>query len=967
MLTKPPKKPYKYKNINIINFQTRDVHVVYIVYSLFLYVMTQTNLEDEPLLQRILDGLNTKQRQAVESPSNERLQIIAGPGTGKTKVLISRVAYLLIKERISPQRIIVTTFTKKAANEMIERLKELLGDSPIQVDKLLIGTFHSICFRIIKIYGKKIGISDYNIADERDSKQILEEVITKLTDEELKYIAEFPDRQVDAFKSNKEEDKYHGWDPKKVRRQISKLKSSGIGPDIYEQRNDCNQFLGFLYSRYQKHLKQNLLLDFDDCLTCCYHLITTYPVLNFVEHVLVDEFQDTNEIQLQLMYEFARGHPSNRQLQNNVTIVGDPDQSIYAFRDAQAVNFKKMKDHYKKVYPDNPINVITLEENYRSTTDILSFSEKIMRQQNDRLTKSLKSQMTSSFRPVYSSLKSPEQEARWIAYQIEHLMALPNSIFKYSDISILVRSAYQTRTIENEFVRKRIPYLMVKGIAFWNRKEVVAILDYMRVISADNDRIAYLRTINFPKRGIGEKTLALIENKLELESLNLGTYKLIDVTLRQIANGCSSVKISAKNQANLTKYLDFIKDMREILDNINKLEESQLPTTEERTAKLTKLFELIYVKSGLQKEFQNDPNHELNIMEVQTQLCEFKPKEEELPLFLGGKESDITEDRRNFLQKFIQSIGLYETDSVSEKEKERSINEKYPGRVDRGKVSISTIHGSKGLEWPIVFVPGLSEGILPAKFAMDTGGDDAINEERRCFYVATTRTKLLLYISSFIEQGDIGKWGRKPVDTISRFIGNLNYSSLMDNQQNILKDLQLLSRLYKIVDKPLPTSQQFNFTQFGRAYELRLNAYISGETEMNITEEVFKNLDDNTINSDVTGFSSARLQIDKKRPVKPITTTLQQPKRLKDNNQSSINSFFKAPTGSVHKSNLTTQITKGVSNAYKVPTLTKPISNRAPTISKVEITKTKNNKAPPYIPVRKVPSRILNRRRNINS
>lgn len=934
--------------------------------------MTQIQQDDELLLRKILDGLNTKQRQAVVSPSEERLQIIAGPGTGKTKVLISRVAYLLIKEKLSPQCIIVTTFTKKAANEMIERLDELLKETPIKVDKILIGTFHSLCYRIIKIYGKKIGISDYNIADERDSKQILEEMIMKLSAMELKYISELPDRQTDVFKSNKEDDKYHGWDPKKIKRQISKLKSSGIQPDAYEGRTDCNQFLGLLYTKYQKHLQANSLLDFDDCLTSCHQLITKYPVLNFVEHVLVDEFQDTNEIQLQLMYEFAKGHPTNPRLQNNVTIVGDPDQSIYAFRDAQAINFKKMKEHYRKIYKENPINVITLEENYRSTSDILNFSERIMRQQDDRLSKTLKSQIVSSFRPVYSNLKSPEQEARWISYQIEHLMALPNSIFKYKDISVLVRSAYQTRTIENEFVRKRIPYVMVRGTAFWNRKEVVAILDYLRVIACDNDRIAFLRTINFPKRGIGEKTLASIDAELELEAIKPDIYRRkVYCVLQNIANGNTSVKLTSKNQNSLAKYLEFIADMRNILEDVNRINDDERADSESiikgRNKLLIKLFELVYVKSGLQKEFQNDPNHELNIMEVQTQLCEFKPKDEELPLYLGGSDSDITEDKRNFLEKFIQSIGLYETDSTNEKEKEKEIALKNPGRIDKGKVALSTIHGSKGLEWPIVFVPGLSDGILPAKFAMDTGGDEAVNEERRCFYVATTRTKLLLYMSSYIEQGDIGKWGRKPIDTVSRFINNLQYTSIMDSKQCVFKDWKILSKLYQIVNKPVPSKQQFSLVQFNKAYELRLKAYINGESEMKITEESFKNCEEGSVCSDITGFSSAKMQMNNKRTNESTHLTPQIPKRIKEkSNQSNINSFFKS-TSNIQQPLSRPNVNSSLSKAYRIPIIEKTASNKAPTISKIEITKPKSNKAPPYIPVRKVPSYMLNKRRNVNN
>lgn len=222
-------------------------------------------------------------------------------------------------------------------------------------------------------------------------------------------------------------------------------------------------------------------------------------------------------------------------------------------------------------------------------------------------------------------------------------------------------------------------------------------------------------------------------------------------------------------------------------------------------------------------------------------------------------------------------------------------------------------------------------------------------------------------MSSYIEQGDIGKWGRKPIDSVSRFISNLNHTGMMESKQGAFKDWQMLSKLYNIVNKPLPTGQEFNLSQFNKAYELRSNTYINGESEMKISEESFKNCDEGSVCSDVTGFSSAKIQMATKRSNEISHHTTQVPKRVKEkSNQSNINSFFKS-TPSVHTSLSRMNVNSGLSKAYRVPIIEKSVSNKAPTISKIEITKPKSNKAPPYIPVRKVPSYMLNRRKNVNN
>lgn len=749
----------------------------------------------------IFSGLNDRQKQAVGAPRSGRLQIVAGPGTGKTTVLVSRVAYLLLVEKVRPERLMVTTFTKKAAAEMTARLQVKLAGSGIDPEKVLMGTFHSLCYRIIKRYGHKVGIGDYTIADERDSLQLIQEAVGAV---EGAY--DFLEDDTKTFKNNKD-----AYDCAKIKKTISSLKSRAMRPESYTARKSGhNRFISAVYAEYQTRLSAHRFLDFDDCLVECYLLIQKLPVLNFVEHVLVDEFQDTNEIQLQLMYAFARGHPSEESLQNNVTVVGDPDQSIYAFRDAQAVNFEKMRSRY----PD--CAVIALDQNYRSTLDILDFSESMMGQQPQRQKKRLISQIPALIPPVYRALSSGLEEAAWTAYEIQHLMALPG-LFKYSDIAILVRAAYQTRNIENELVRRHIPYQVVRGKAFWERKEVVSIVDYLRVVSNDFDRIAYLRTINYPKRGMGEKTIQDLDSLIRTSSL------LAFDTLLSVAQSRTTSLLTQKMKSALNGYLGGISKAKESLAS---LEVSTGSCIDSESA--AALFDLIYVESGLRAEFLKDENQQLNISEVKRQFCEYQEPQEELAVFIGGDESDAREDTKNILAKFVLSIGLYETDTEQKDEEEEKL----------GKVSISTIHAAKGLEWPVVFIPGLSEGLLPARFAMKTEDEESINEERRCFYVATTRAKHLLYMSSYI---DSFGWGAA-IEEESRFIAKLPNSMRPQDLQGAFKAWSSVQNLYKVRRIAPPKEDEFNLERFYKWYNMRRDAYLKGES-IDVKTQCFKSFE----------------------------------------------------------------------------------------------------------------------------
>ncbi|QEL62767.1 hypothetical protein CJJ09_004948 [Candidozyma auris] len=717
-------------------------------------------MRQRDVLARVFAGLNERQKQAVEAPASGVLQIVAGPGTGKTKVLVARVAYLLLSDDIKPEHIIVTTFTKKAANEMLQRLKELLKGTEIAVERLLIGTFHSICYRIIQKYGSRIGMANFTIADERDSQQLLSEALEGLS-----------------------EDEWHlqGFSPKSIRKAISALKSKGLRVDQYKKQRQSNRLLKIVYDAYQSRLTKNKLLDFDDCLLYCHQVLSNYPVLSHIEHTLVDEFQDTNEIQLQLMYLFAKGSLTDKNGQDNVTVVGDPDQSIYAFRNAQSANFDKMRQHYK----NHRLRVITLEENYRSTSGILGLSETLMLQQQGRTGRNLRSQSACGLQPVYDKFNSSEREAAWVALQIKQAMKLPG--FVHSDCAILVRSAYQTRALETELTRRMIPYYMVKGRAFWERKEVVAIMDYLRCVANENDRVALLRCVNFPKRGLGAKAIGDLEQSIDAQLAKDGNRSILGI-MRGIADGDVACSLGPKAKDALKGFLNIIGKCREMLpDDID-----GIPDLSEI---LDQMFMQLYNQSGLKKEFAENIDWELNIMEVKRE--EPQPTEIEVT---GAK----------FLQSFAASVRLFDNDP------EQNDEDTTP------KVAISTIHGAKGLEWPIVFVPGVSEGLLPASFAMTD--EDSVNEERRCFYVAVTRAKALLFLSSYVEEEGGNRW--KAVVKHSRFLkgvsDKLHRALHFDNAGTI-------EHLYQLLGKQLPESirdvlQEFQSKNDGKL-ESQFNEY----------------------------------------------------------------------------------------------------------------------------------------------
>ena len=666
----------------------------------------------------------------------------------------------MIEHNIRPEHIIVTTFTKKAANEMKERLSQMLEGTNIQLNKLVIGTFHSICMRILMQYGYVINLKGFKIAADRDWDEVMKSLIDPITDD----IADIRDLVSNGslnggkplqLELNKPSEK-SPYDIKKLRKQISKLKSKGIYPDDYSLQKDYNKELHIIFKLFQEKLESSGLLDFDDLLVKTSQLLSKRNCVSRIKHVLIDEFQDTNTIQLQLMVKFAMGVPGNC---NNITVVGDPDQSIYRFRDAVALNFELMR----KKYPG--CEIIKLNENYRSTSDVLDFSEAVMRQQNSRTSKNLSSQFSHTFPAVHQSFGSREEEAVNIAQEIKFLKLLPK-LFQYSDFAILIRAAYQSRALERALIEKKIPYRIVKGRAFWERKEVEQIVDFLRLVAYDDDKAAFLRTLKSCTSGIGPVTIKKIDAVIDEESKK--GFTAISA-LYKIARGDFKGVGSSKNKDQIQLFLEMVEKARNFVANDN-----YSPN------QLSLLFEFLKSQEPLASLIKEEERAQ-NIEEVKSQLVGFVPTEVE-PI---NSEDSAPLNEDTFLQSFLSSIQLY---SVDDKEEDN----------EDGVVCISTIHSAKGLEWPVVFIPGLTEGLLPASFAKkDENEEEAIDEERRIFYVSTTRAKQLLYVTNSLE---CNSWSIEAPEP-SRFLTN-PVRRLMEDKQLAFKNVENIMKLYDIQGVP---------------------------------------------------------------------------------------------------------------------------------------------------------------------
>ncbi|MFN8671121.1 MAG: 3'-5' exonuclease [Candidatus Sericytochromatia bacterium] len=603
--------------------------------------------------------LNIQQEEAVEQISGPVL-ILAGAGSGKTRVLTERIANLISNYNVFPYNILAVTFTNKAAKEMKERVSHRIGEDIAK--SLWIGTFHSICSKILRTEIKALNRnSNFVIYDTTDQTKLITECLKKMNlDEKLNQ-------------------------PSNLLKQISKAKSNGYTPEEYtnEFRDFQSQKMGEIYYLYQEELRKNNAMDFDDILFHVVRIFKDFPEIlqkyqKKFRYIMVDEYQDTNQIQYKLIKMLAEHY-------QNICVVGDVDQSIYSFRNADFRIILNFQNDYKNA------KIIKLEKNYRSTQNIVNLSNEIIKENNNRFPKKLETDNETGEKIRIYEAQHEQEEVRFIIREIYKWIERG---YDYGDFTILYRTNAQSRVFEEYFVRNNIPHQIVGGFKFFERKEIKDILSYLKVIFNPNDSISLQRIINYPKRGIGSTTI---------EKLNQ-IATAYNMSLWDILNFQTFEGISPNTQ----------KTIREFVEIINNLVEKS------NYASISNLIKTILSETNFIEEVQKedekkekDNNRIDNIYQLISSANEFE------------MSSDDTT-----LEAYLNYISLIsDADSVEEQNR---------------KVKIMTIHNSKGLEFPIVFTAGLCEGLFP--HANSTSSDE-IEEERRLMYVAITRAKKVLYLT----------------------------------------------------------------------------------------------------------------------------------------------------------------------------------------------------------------------------
>lgn len=629
-------------------------------------------------MQDLIEGLNDRQKEAVISTEGPCL-VIAGAGSGKTKVLTHKIAYLISEKYVKPWNIIAITFTNKAANEMKERIQNIIGDA---ANDLWMGTFHSICVKILRKYIDRIGFDhSFLIFDTSDQKTLIKECLKDLkVDDKL-----FTDRAVLS--------------------EISNGKNEMLEPKDYKTKyagDFRRETIGNIYELYQQRLKENNALDFDDIINYTIKILTENPdVLEYYtekfKYVLVDEYQDTNKAQFMLVSILASKY-------GNITVVGDNDQGIYSFRGADITNIL----NFEKDFPGTKI--IKLEQNYRCTGNILKAANAVIKHNENKYEKKLWTANDEGELPSIYQSEDEYDEASYVVKQINHLKT--EEYYKYSDFVVLYRMNSQSRAIEDILRREDIPYKIVGGLKFYERKEIKDIIAYLRLIYNTSDNISLKRIINEPKRGIGKTSLDNIQQISEQNGISM--YEVIK-NAEQF--GLNRVKANAD---------DFINLIEELRTKQNKLSISELIKETLNKSGYTKALEL---ENSVEAESRIQ-----NLEEFLTVAIEF--------------EEEFAD---NTLGEFLENITLSsDIDNVEDAE---------------NSVTLMTLHSAKGLEFPTVFLVGLEEGIFPGYKSI--GEENALQEERRLFYVGITRAKEHLFLTCAKRRTIFGSTS---YNAISRFV-----------------------------------------------------------------------------------------------------------------------------------------------------------------------------------------------------
>ncbi|MFJ8918376.1 DNA helicase PcrA [Streptomyces sp. NPDC102415] len=642
----------------------------------------------------LLDGLNTEQRAAVVHAGSPLL-IVAGAGSGKTRVLTHRIAHLLAERGVHPGQILAITFTNKAAGEMKERVEDLVGP---RANAMWVMTFHSACVRILRRESKRLGFtSSFSIYDAADSKRLMALVCRDLDLDPKR----FP--------------------PKSFTAKVSNLKNELIDEETFASQatDGFEKTLAQAYALYQARLREANALDFDDIIMTAVHLLQAFPDVaehyrRRFRHVLVDEYQDTNHAQYTLVRELV-GPAGEQDAPGELCVVGDADQSIYAFRGATIRNILQFEEDY----PD--ATTIMLEQNYRSTQTILSAANAVIERNESRRPKNLWTNAGAGTRIAGYVADTEHDEAQFVADEIDRLTDAGDA--KAGDVAVFYRTNAQSRVFEEIFIRVGLPYKVVGGVRFYERKEVRDVLAYLRVLSNPEDTVPLRRILNVPKRGIGDRAEAMIDALSMREKISFPqALRRVDEAYGMAARSANAVK----------RFNTLMEELRTIVES---------------GAGPAVVVEAVMERTGYLAELQasTDPQDETrieNLQELASVALEFEQERAE-------------DEGAGTLAEFLEKVALVaDADQIPDEDEDGS-----------GVVTLMTLHTAKGLEFPVVFLTGMEDGVFPHMRAL--GQVKELEEERRLAYVGITRARERLYLTRAAMRS---AWGQPSYNPPSRFL-----------------------------------------------------------------------------------------------------------------------------------------------------------------------------------------------------
>ncbi|MCA0984348.1 DNA helicase PcrA [Halobacillus yeomjeoni] len=635
-------------------------------------------------MNALIKGLNEQQRNAVTHTEGPLL-IMAGAGSGKTRVLTHRIAYLLSEKDVSPRNILAITFTNKAAREMKDRVESLVGKDG---EKIWMSTFHSMCVRILRRDIDRIGYDrNFSILDSSDQLSVIKQVLKEFN--------------LDPKK----------WDPRAMLGAISNSKNELMTAEDYEKQagNMHEEQIAKIYKGYQKKLRKNQSLDFDDLIMQTLSLFDQVPeVLEYYQrrfqYIHVDEYQDTNHAQYQLVKHLASRY-------QNLCVVGDSDQSIYAWRGADIQNILNFESDYPKA------RTILLEQNYRSTELILNAANNVIDNNSGRKPKRLWTDNAGGEKIHYHKAGTEREEGLFVTEKIEELVR--QGRFKYEDIAILYRTNAQSRTIEETFVKAGVPYQMIGGTKFYDRKEIKDMLAYLRLIANPNDDLSFQRVVNEPKRGVGKTSM----DKMMAYAADH------DISLYEAAAEVDFVGVSAKASKSIMSFRKMIQNW----------------TEQQEFLSATDMVQEVIDKTGYEEMLMNEKS-----IEAQSRL-------ENIEEFKSVTKNFEENSEDKTLIAFLTDLALIaDIDSMNED----------PSNDDT--VTLMTLHSAKGLEFPVVFLIGMEESVFPHSRALQD--EEEMEEERRLAYVGITRAEKQLFLTNAKMRT---LYGRTNMNPESRFINEI--------------------------------------------------------------------------------------------------------------------------------------------------------------------------------------------------